>query len=310
MIENLFRNEDLMSRLRRAMQGRVPKSERPIKKVLVIDNHNLMFRCIAGAWKHDIMDENFTYWKYLVINQICTFINMFKPDRVIFAMDARNYWRKDIFPEYKATRKKGMDSSDIDFEKFFPVANEFYEELERVFPNVCFLCVERCEADDLIAVLTKHIIKRDITVVTTDKDMYQLMKEDHYQQYDPIKKKIITVLNPQRELDVKIIMGDKGDNISAIQPRTGPATAKKILDAGLELVLEDENVKELYIRNKKLIDFDYIPDKIVGRIKKSYSDFVCGSFNGNNVFNFLMKHRLGMFIDAYQNTVGHFKELR
>lgn len=294
---------------RRAMENRQKKGT-PIKSVLVIDNHNLMFRCIHVAYKHDIMDDNFTYWKYLIMNQLTGFVNKFNPDRLIIAIDDKDYWRKRIYPEYKAHRSESRAKSTVDFEKFFPVAMKFYDDLEKAFPNIMMLKVGECEADDIIAVLTNEIVKKPITVVTTDKDMYQLMKQTHYQQFDPIKGKIVTSLNPQKDLDVKIVMGDRSDNITAIRPRVGAATALKIINEGLEAELEDVEVKERYIRNRQLIDFDYIPTDIVESIKDAYNETEVGAYDGGKVFNFLMANKLGMFLDTYQSSIQNLKELR
>ena len=40
------------------------------KTALLIDAHNLIFRCVFVANKQDPLDEEFIYWKFLIINNI------------------------------------------------------------------------------------------------------------------------------------------------------------------------------------------------------------------------------------------------
>ena len=103
-------------------------------------------------------------------------------------------------------------------------------------PNIMFLRVDKCEGDDIVGVLTNEVIPKTtkITAISNDKDFYQLMVNRNYKQYDPIKKKIIECLNPNKELEIKILTGDKSDNIPAIKYRVGVKTATKINEDGIE----------------------------------------------------------------------------
>ena len=65
-------------------------------------------------------------------------------------------------------------------------------------------------------------------------------------------------------------MGDKSDDIPSIFNKCGPKTALKYYnDTGaFEAQLKKENAYELYKKNKKLIDFNEIPDILVEQFKK------------------------------------------
>ena len=158
------------------------ENEENSNKILFMDGHNLMFRTVFIANKHDPLDEDFTYWKYLMLNSIFRTIQYHKPSKFVLAFDGSSYWRKDIYPEYKAKRKSARDKSVIDFDKFFPIANQFMEDLPNIFENWYVVRLDKIEADDVIAVGTNDIFTtaEEIINISTDKDMYQLMKNKNY----------------------------------------------------------------------------------------------------------------------------------
>lgn len=49
-----------------------------------------------------------------------------------------------------------------------------------------YLKVDRCEGDDLIAVITKHYTDAKIEIISTDRDLNQLMKRKNVKQYEPV----------------------------------------------------------------------------------------------------------------------------
>lgn len=281
------------------------KHEQASKKndILIMDGHNMIFRMLfmgqVLAKKDKMIDKDFIYYKRLLINSIFKSIEMFKPSSVIIALDSKHNWRKEIYKEYKANRSEARSgNADVNFEEFFAVSNSLWEDMKNIFKNIMFLQIDYCEADDIIAVLTKDVLKNTkVTVVTSDKDMHQLYKYNNYTQYDPIKRQIIKVIDPQKVLDIKIIMGDKGDNIPSIRKGCGPATATKILSEGIENYFTNDEIKQNYVRNKQLIDFDCIPESICLLIKNHYTNYKLSEFNVNEMFSFLMKHNLGNMVD-------------
>ncbi len=282
------------------------KTEEDRKTVLIIVGHNLMFRTVNIANTINGPEEDFNTWKYFMLFNIMEYLQKFKPDRLIVAFDDRSYWRKDYYPEYKAHRKAARAKSAIDFKKFFPIANEFNDQLKEVLTNVYFIKKEKCEADDVIAVLTSEVFKDwNVINISTDQDFHQLFKYENYKQYEPIKKKFATCINPKKTVEIKILAGDRKDNIPGVKPRCGPATAQKMLDEGLDdIFAENPEIEENYERNKVLIDFDMIPYEIKDIIKKEYNDYDIKPFKGRKLFDFLMKHEIGGMMENVQS----FKE--
>ena len=73
----------------------------------------------------------------------------------------------------------------------------------------------------------------------------------------------------------KIITGDKSDNIPSVFPKCGIKTAEKYYNDKelFEKKLETTpNAKELYERNRMIIDFNYIPKEYVNNVNEIIKD--------------------------------------
>jgi 5'-3' exonuclease len=307
------------------------------EKVLLLDSHNAIFRTLYTAstqnYKHGLEDNTFSFFKYLYIQNILKLIEHFNPTKVIIAMDSKMNWRKDVYKEYKAQRKAARDSSKIDFEKFFPILDDFLKDLKETFSNMYFMNLDKCEGDDIIAVTSKHFSEQSIpsVIVSTDRDMYQLQRYKNIKQFDPMKRKFAISINPITELECKIITGDKGDNIPAIKPKCGPVTAAALMkkDYILEIselehkinegiILESNLSKEElesrehyknYLRNRELIDFEYIPNHIKTLILNELNTYTLKRYNSRKMLNLIVKHRLGSFLDNIQEIASALEKL-
>lgn len=285
------------------------------EKIVIIDGHNLIFRTIFIAEKHNNQfnmedDDTFSYWKYIFLKSILNVITTFEPTKLILVMDSKNTWRKEYYPEYKAQRKAARDNSKIDFNKFFPVMDAFYTDIIKLTPNITHIKVDRCEGDDIIGIAVKHYPDALIEIISTDKDLNQTLKYKRVKQYDPVKRAYTNSLNPMVDLEAKIITGDKGDNIPAIKPKCGPVTAAKILTENLlEELCKDPEIKANYDRNRLLIDLDMIPSDVVKAITDSLNSYTLEKFQSSKMFNFIIKHRLSSMLENVQEVTGVLSRL-
>lgn len=283
----------------------VKKDETNHGPTLMLDCHNFVFRVLfiaqsqAKQFHEDINETDFTYWKFLFIKSVMTTIKQFQPRQVIMAMD-KSSWRKDVYSEYKANRKVSRDASAIDFEKFFGVMETFFEDMKNTFTTTPFLRIDKCEADDIIAVLSKDVITNNIVIVSTDKDLNQLLQYSHIKQYDPINKKYFNPTNPIQELNIKVLTGDKGDNVPGIMPKCGPVKAAKLINEGLITVTSNSVLMANYSRNRQLIDFNFIPNEISELIKSEYDKYSYKQFDGRKLFKFFIKHKMSSLLDNVQ----------
>lgn len=230
------------------------------------------------------------------------------------AFDTKGSWRYRIFPEYKSNRKDARDKAVVNFEKFFPIFEEFRRDIKETFSSIYVMDYPHAEADDIIAVLCRGQFKENQNViVSTDKDLHQLLTEKNNQQFDPINNKIVSCINPRRELDLKIITGDKSDAIPSIKPRIGLATAEGILKQGIEDFLEEEGneqYKDNYTRNCVLIDFNFIPKDLADGIINTYCTYQIGAIESSKIMNFFSKNRLSKMMDEWQNFGPLIKSLK
>ena len=92
--------------------------------------------------------------RHFILNSIRSYNVKFKNDygEMIIACDDKNYWRRQIFPYYKANRKKDRDSSDLDWNAIFQSLNKIRDELKEYFPYRV-IQIDTAEADDIIGTL-------------------------------------------------------------------------------------------------------------------------------------------------------------
>ena len=114
------------------------------------------------------------------------FINEF--GELILCCDDRKSWRKELFPNYKASRKKTRSAAPIDWENLYECLNQLKEELTEWFPYKV-VQVDKAEADDIIAVLVGLANERTL-ILSSDKDFIQL-HHFNVRQYSPMQKKFV-----------------------------------------------------------------------------------------------------------------------
>ena len=248
--------------------------------------------------------------RHMILNTIRTYVKKFKashgPD-VVIACDNRNYWRKEIFPNYKASRKKVRETSGHDWNMIFECLNKIRDELKEHSPYKV-IEIDTCEADDIIATIaTKYSSNEKVLILSSDKDFAQLQKFKNVEQYSPILKKYIKEELPKLQLKQLIIRGDKGDGIPNIMSpddvfvtggRQKPITNKKIIN-WLNQDPKDfcsEEMYRNYVRNETLIDLSKVPENLKEEILHSY-DTIKGKTK--QVFmNYMINKRLKNLLEV------------
>jgi len=222
--------------------------------------------------------------RHMVVNSLRGFNVKFKNKygTMVLCADAGNPWRRDLFPNYKYSRRKGRDDSAFDWENIFNIITEIKNEIKENFPYAV-MYIERCEADDIIAMLVKYYHQSEpIMIVSGDKDFIQLQRFTNVEQYAPIQKKFLGEgLVPEQFLLEHIIIGDRSDGIPNILSsgdvfvtgeRQKPITKKRLEDFMAGQNLEGE-IKSNFERNKKLVDLLQIPGMLENEIINSYRNY-------------------------------------
>ena len=196
-----------------------------------------------------------------------------KPILIVGKDCKREYiWRNDIFNDYKGTR-----SSHKFIGPFFKMVYE--EELFQKGGAKAILYHPRLEADDCIAISVKHLLDKyplcKIYIITGDNDYLQL-NADNVDIYALTYKKLTddktSTGNPEHDLKIKIIMGDKSDNIPSVFPKCGLKTAQKCIEDEEYFKKKMADNQEYYAQyelNEKLVSFDKIPDDLVDEFMKT-----------------------------------------
>jgi DNA polymerase-1 len=141
---------------------------------------------------------------------------------------ARNTFRGELFPAYKANRLE----PEPDLQVQFPYVRRLIAALE-----IPCLDLEGYEADDILATLAHRyeLEGRDVVLVTGDKDLMQCVT-DHVWLYDPMRDQEIRRpevvekfgVGPESVADVLGLMGDTSDNIPGVKG-VGPKTASALI---------------------------------------------------------------------------------
>lgn len=256
----------------------------------------------------DSVDENLV--RHMILNTIRTYVKKFKNTygpEVIIACDNKHYWRKEVFPYYKAGRKKARASSGHDWVSIFESLNKIRDELKENSPYKA-IDVEGAEADDVIGTLVQKFSgTQKIMILSSDKDFAQLQKFPNVEQYSPIMKKYIKEPFPTVQLKQLVIRGDKSDGVpNILSPddvfvsggRQKPITETKIINwinQDPKEFCTDEMYRN-YSRNETLIDLTKIPDNIRNNILDKYE--TVGTKTRQQFMNYMIQNRLKNLLEC------------
>jgi hypothetical protein len=245
--------------------------------------------------KSSVIEEDLL--RHMILTAIRSFKNRFSAEygNIVLCSDAHQYWRKDIFPNYKANRKKAREASGIDWNQIHKVLNKIKDEIQENLPYK-FMVVPHCEADDIIAVLAS-VAKERVLIISGDKDFLQLQQYPNVTQYSPIQKMFLVESDPVLFLREKIIYGDSGDGIpnilsdddTFVAGRRQNRVTTKFLEAFNEYKT-DVSYYQRYDRNNRLINFDCIPMEIKGQILLAYEKPILGS--ADKADKYLQRNRM------------------
>lgn len=169
------------------------------------------------------------------VNAIYGFINMFfrtmekfRGYSVAAALDSKTEtFRKKTYSEYKANRKE----VDPDLKSQFPLIEPMLAALD-----IPIFAADGFEADDVIASIVMQHKDDDVVIISSDKDLMQLVGGKTL-MYDSMKDKIIDPaavkekygVAPEQMLEFLALMGDASDNVPGV-PGVGLKTAAALLE--------------------------------------------------------------------------------
>src|ERR1700750_2939741 len=202
--------------------------------VFLVDGSSYIFRAYHALPPLDRKSDG------LQVNAVLGFCNMLwkllrdmKPEdqpthfAVIFDKSERPF-RNELYKDYKAHRPPAPD----DLIPQFPLIRE----ATRAFDIPC-LEMLGFEADDLIGTYARQAceVKANVTIVSSDKDLMQLVN-DCVIMYDTMKDKKIGItevfekfgVTPDKVIEVQALIGDSTDNVPGV-PGIGVKTAAQLI---------------------------------------------------------------------------------
>jgi 5'-3' exonuclease len=260
--------------------------------------------------------------RHMILNSIRSYKQKFGKEygELVIACDNQNYWRREYFQYYKAGRKKAREDSGFDWKTIFEALNLIRSEIDVFFPYKV-INVDGAEADDIIAVLaewsqtndTNNLLFEDpkpFLVLSGDHDFIQLQKYSNVKQFSPVQKKYVKPdISPEKYIFEHIIRGDKGDGVpnvlsaddSIVNGIRQKAIRQDKIDVwykDFEAMPKDADFKKNYERNKKLVSFDSIPDKIKNAIINSYVEKP--QKDKSKLLNFFIEHKMKNMLELIE----------
>ena len=260
---------------------------------------------VANLMMNLKMNNSKTIDESMVRHMILNSIRMYRMEHhdeygeVVLTWDSKHSWRRDYFPEYKASRRKGREESDLNWDDIFGTLNKIRNEIKENFPYK-YLEVFGAEADDIIGFLCEENRDEKIMIISGDKDFIQLQKFPNVKQWSPITKKDVNGFNPTTYLKEHILRGDTSDGVpNVLSPdntfidglRQRPLSRKKIqswlLGGGSDW---NDEVKRNFQRNSTLIDLSRTPEELKNQIRLEYNNAPHG--DRSKLLNYFMQNKL------------------
>ena len=311
-------------------------SETPTKdvndKVMIVDGLNLFIRCFGAV---PTLNDNGEHVGGITgcLLSLGALIRQNKPTRVLVVFDGKggSTRRKKMYKGYKegrtgltkVNRLVGYEDLEDQAESMKRNFNGLIKYLEFLPVDLCY--IDYIEADDIMAYAARHIFKKEVLIVSSDKDFLQLV-DDRISVYLPTKKKMMYKDDvkelygvPSKNLVYyRIFDGDKSDNIPGVNG-IGPKTLINKLDFlqsdGLTLdtllervsLMDDEKLKTKILANTDTLKLNYdlmqLSEPIMGAsITSNVRKIIESPINQLNSFEFKKEFMVDKLYTAFKNV--------
>lgn len=271
--------------------------------MILIDYNQIVISSIMKQMKGSEEQVEDNLIKHLIINNLRFISKQFKKDygKIVICCDNKNsYWRREYFPYYKHNRKKLRDNSKFDWNFIHESMSTIKKDLIEFFPY-SVVEVAGGEADDVIAVLAKaYHGAENVLIASGDEDFYQLQIYPSVKQYSLNKREFVVSNDPQKDLKEHILRGDSSDGIPNFLSQDDiflVGRQKTLTQKRLKEYMELENPGHFYERNKVLIDFSKIPEKIEKSVLENYRS----QTPKNNIRKYLIENRIKNMIEVIED---------
>ncbi len=233
-----------------------------MKKLIVIDGHNLLFRMFFGM-PNKIYDNqgNMIHGTIGFIGSILKIVKSEEPCYLCVVFDSEK--KSDRFEDinYKKTRIQEFGEENNPFSQM--------DDIRCCLDLLKFVWIEKegIEADDVIASIVKRAesLMDESIIVSTDKDFFQLINQKINVlvprgklsvRYDEEKILEKFSIYPFQYVDYCSLVGDKSDNIAGVKG-IGKVTASKLLTQYNKIETVFENISKLTPNIRHKLDNQY-----------------------------------------------------
>lgn len=283
--------------------------------ILMDFNQVILASLFASIGNHHNIDVDENLIRHMFLNSVRHNRKKFHEEfgELVICADGKNSWRKEVYPYYKASRRKSREESELDWNHLFGIINNIRDEMKEHFPYKV-IHLDHCEADDIIGVIVHengtdlNIGAEQFLVLSGDKDYIQLHKYANVKQFDPVRKRWIQNSDPDKYLREHILKGDTGDgvpnilsadNCLAVGERQKPMTQKRMKMFTEDPASMDEQTKARFDRNRMMIDLAETPQKYKEQIMSEYNKEKDVGRSG--LFNFFVEKKLKNLITDIQD---------
>jgi 5'-3' exonuclease len=258
---------------------------------ILVDTANTFFRA-RHVFRGDT-SEKIGMAIHITMNSIKKAWADFDGSHLVFCLEGRS-WRKDHYAQYKRNRKETIDAmspAEQEENKLFWECYDDFVDFVKTKTNATVLQNARVEADDLIARwIDKHPDQKCV-IISTDKDLNQLVNE-RVSQYNGVTEETITlngyfdkkgnpVIDKKKKVEKKLpardwmlfekaMRGDPSDNIFSAFP--GVRTKGTKNKVGLIEAFEDKDSKGYAWNNlmlSKWVDADGKEHRVLDDYKRN-----------------------------------------
>jgi DNA polymerase-1 len=280
--------------------------EKSKKKVVIVDGYGFIFRAFFSLADFKTSKGEPVGAVYGFINMILKVLNSLNPEYLIVVFDSgKKTFRSDLYPEYKAHRKEAPD----DLKPQFAIVREAVKAM-----NINFAQTDGFEADDIIATYSKIAEKEGFgcIIVSSDKDLMQLTKDEIIEFYDPMKGKFVKEADVEAKFGVKplqvrdflSILGDASDNIPGIKGIGEKGASELLREFNTLEGIYDNLEKITKPRLKKLLEegreMAFLSQKLASLhfdVKVApIEEFKLKPFNKSVLYDFLSRYELNSII--------------
>ena len=250
--------------------------------MILLDASSIFMSTIMAQSK--TFEEQPELVRHTIFNIIRRFNLQFRDEygEMVICFDSKNNWRKDVFAQYKASRKKSRDESDMNWKRIFEITDQTKQELREYSPYRT-IEVERCEADDIIGTICElSNTPEPILIISPDKDFIQLQRYPNVKQYSNLQKKwVVPSVDPITDLEEKILTGDTGDGVPNVMSEDNVLIEENLRQTPLnkrkkQLLMDDPEalgttVARRIIRNRNMIDLTRTPQELKEQIMDKFN---------------------------------------